>query len=1625
MYNSHFIRSNKFLILFFLILFFITPLSLIAENNIPKKDVLKSISATIPAIKAIKFHKPIAEYTYTNKITSNKTIEKNAWTVKDELLIKFNQEAKIEKFLNKFNAKIVSNKLDKLGIYIIKINEIGNLKAVIDRISKEPEVKFVEPNFIAASMTSNLYDSNKVAMDIIKAGTLLNGSQNQTVNIGLLDSGVDGTHPELNGKILSGYNAIDGNTNTTDNYGHGTFIAGVISSLSNSNINIVPIKVLGEYGYGDFGTVADGIMYAANNKDAFNIKILLLPFGGYADSPTLHDAIKYAYNKGLTLIAPAGNDNQNIPMYPAAYPEVIAVSATDSNNNRFEVANYGDWVDLSAPGVNIISSSLGGGYKTDSGTSISAAYVAGSAALLYQMFPNLTPDELMYFLTNTSYDNGDKGFDNYYGNGILNIDALLKVGNIIYVDKNSISGIEDGSKNNPYKTIGQATNTAHSGDVIFVSAGIYNEQVNIPDNVKLNSNFSLNSYIDFSAANSTVIDGNGQNIAVIIGDNTELVGFKIINTKQAISLGAVNTSYCLIAYSIIDGKINVGTSKGIKAENANIHINNNRFNNISDIAVDLNNTKSDSEIFSNTFSNNSGVCIRAENGAWGEKGIFENAFADNGFILEPKDAETLDPTLNIVKRNLKNVIEIINTSPLIKDNNIQNSGNNISISGSMAAPLIIYNLIGKAVNGCSVSNGAKPIFRNNRFIDHKNGVDISGSDVLIENNRFIGVANVVKGSSFKLLNNSMFFGFRPGGKDYDVNKCNDPYKCETVVDVIESGTAKGNLHFATPISYYVTKSGHGSSLYPSYNDEFALRDKMFCGCFDFLLLSARKNEGSFSLDPILTNLQYDNFIPFYNFEPERTFTLSNLTTIAGKWDTTYFNNSFTGTATNSDLAIGTFADTYNFKEAGHEFKTVIRFENDDFVKNTGSKNAGFIFGYQNENNYYFARIDNSYIIMGQRINGKDYLLKDAKGRILRKYVNIHTQVSYDLSLLIYRDYNNSPVKKVYDYSVMGGFRSYFVATGDGKDIYTDNYKISLNIRSNDPLGRSSINCWENGLTANFSEISSGLVGLVAGKTKTRFDHITSNPISSPLIDSGDSGSSYKDVNGTRNDIGEYGGPNSPKSIILDNSDANVFRMIPASQWSQYSSNSSYNKAKSYVTNANSGSAAEFLVSADPGTYEIYFWWPNKDNLAADVPVTIIDSNGNEKTIYVDQTGNDKSKQWIPGRWNYLTTAKFNSNDIGKIVVNDNVSQSNTMIAVDAVMLVRTMPDKVSPYVSDQNPWNKCTRVLRNGYSGITFQGEIEWPFVPTRYQSNSFVNPSISLALRDDGSGVDANSVVVHITSLKRDITLNKNSKNLEVVGPPRNLIVNYTPDFLFDYEEVVQISVSANDRATPANSFSETYSFTIKPDVDPPTTTAIPGWGIYDSALVGNHAVGIYADEPCEIYYTIGENEWPTVGGQTTLHKTAVETTLTGGNGAYKLYKINVDIASDTVLRFFGVDILGNKEELSHSVRYIINPLAPDFSNAIIEPKIAKIGDTITITFVADQVLETNPTVLISGKTGDIPATYVSGKTLELNNESYDEIMQKIKDEFGDNIYTPVKFIYTYKLTGDESEGKNKITIS
>jgi thermitase len=256
--------------------------------------------------------------------------------------------------------------------------------------------------------------------------------------VAVIDTGVDYTHPDLKGRVLMGqdftfrpgwiFNRKDKDGPMDDN-AHGTHCAGIIGATANNGIGIagvapdvqlMAVKVLGGEGGGSQYDVMKGVAYAVTN----GAKVINMSLGGTATTSVERKFYEAAVASGALIVAATGNSADGVG-FPAAYPGVLSVGATDSGGALARFSNHDETMSVTAPGVGILSTIPGNTYAKFSGTSMAAPFVSGVAALVWSAHPEWTAAEVKAHIERTATDKGAPGVDSLYGHGEVNVQAAL------------------------------------------------------------------------------------------------------------------------------------------------------------------------------------------------------------------------------------------------------------------------------------------------------------------------------------------------------------------------------------------------------------------------------------------------------------------------------------------------------------------------------------------------------------------------------------------------------------------------------------------------------------------------------------------------------------------------------------------------------------------------------------------------------------------------------------------------------------------------------------------------------------------------------------------------------------------------------------------------------------------------------------------------------------------------------------------------------------------------------------------------------------------------------------------------------------------------------------------------
>ncbi len=259
-------------------------------------------------------------------------------------------------------------------------------------------------------------------------------TRGQGVIVAIIDTGVEADHQDLAGSVLPGVDFVHpGGDGRTDPNGHGTHVAGIIAAHANNGlgiagaapgVRILPVRVLDQNGAGVASNVAKGIIWATDH----GARVVNVSLGG-GPAPGVEQAIQYANSRGAVVVAAAGNNAQtgDAPVYPAAYPEAIAVTAVDSNLGHPDFANTGSYIDVAAPGVGIVSAwgSDSSAYASATGTSMATPFAAAEAALIIAARPSSSAADTTRTLESTARHLGPGGVNSVFGHGLLDPGAAM------------------------------------------------------------------------------------------------------------------------------------------------------------------------------------------------------------------------------------------------------------------------------------------------------------------------------------------------------------------------------------------------------------------------------------------------------------------------------------------------------------------------------------------------------------------------------------------------------------------------------------------------------------------------------------------------------------------------------------------------------------------------------------------------------------------------------------------------------------------------------------------------------------------------------------------------------------------------------------------------------------------------------------------------------------------------------------------------------------------------------------------------------------------------------------------------------------------------------------------------
>jgi subtilisin family serine protease len=374
-------------------------------------------------------------------------IEEGVDAASGQLLVKLKPGADPGEVFQVVDGKEIQY-FEELGWYLIAYGPGRDLVTAGRQLLETGQVYYLEPNYLVEKCTDSPAESfappndpwfdQQWSLEMINAPAgweVTTGSEE--IIIAIVDTGIDHNHPDLEGKVVDGYNFVNDTAGKPgDDEGHGTFVAGIAAAKTGNGIGVagvapacwlMPVKVLDATGTGTINGIARGIIWAVNKMDELGVTgVINLSLSGKGYSRFFHDAVDYALERNIPVVAASGNRYKyDDELYPAGFPGVISIGAVKKDETIANFSSKGGNLFLAAPGQGIFSILPMGGYGYGSGTSASAPFVSGTIALLKSRWPELDIDGIHAQLRKTAKDLAASGWDPETGWGLLNLGEAL------------------------------------------------------------------------------------------------------------------------------------------------------------------------------------------------------------------------------------------------------------------------------------------------------------------------------------------------------------------------------------------------------------------------------------------------------------------------------------------------------------------------------------------------------------------------------------------------------------------------------------------------------------------------------------------------------------------------------------------------------------------------------------------------------------------------------------------------------------------------------------------------------------------------------------------------------------------------------------------------------------------------------------------------------------------------------------------------------------------------------------------------------------------------------------------------------------------------------------------------
>lgn len=374
--------------------------------------------------------------------------------VPEELTCQLVDSAFIETINSDYNTSIKSY-LPQIASFLLQAPAGLDLDSLSVVIEARPEVVYCHPNYLLdapepvqgsqpfVDLNSDLSKfTDQKASGQINLGAARPVSTGSNVMVGVIDAGVNLSHPLLSSTTAAGIDYVDGDNMANDEpggmaSGHGTFVAGVVKLVA-PDAQVLPYRVLNTDGRGNGYTIAEAVLQAVEDGcKVINISMVMAGQHGSLDF-----AIEYARNNNVVIVAAAGNDSVNSDLFPAKDSYTLSVAAVDTLNHKADFSSYGGKVDLVAPGTRIYAPFLDDDFAWWDGTSFASPFVAGQAALLFSLNPSATWNEIIEAMTSTAIeiDSLNPGLEGDLGFGLINPLASMDNFGFVCGDANMSGG---------------------------------------------------------------------------------------------------------------------------------------------------------------------------------------------------------------------------------------------------------------------------------------------------------------------------------------------------------------------------------------------------------------------------------------------------------------------------------------------------------------------------------------------------------------------------------------------------------------------------------------------------------------------------------------------------------------------------------------------------------------------------------------------------------------------------------------------------------------------------------------------------------------------------------------------------------------------------------------------------------------------------------------------------------------------------------------------------------------------------------------------------------------------------------------------------------------------------------